>query len=286
MKELILNINGGRPLTSSDLGFIQESYTEMIKAIINGININNSTAYILYGCNITVNDSGGANPTLDLTEGALYYDNEIFYVDAVSGQALPAGTTQTYVRDNYLWDLSEISSNTRIFKDTTSHNVWNTRKAVIGASSSTWIAIKHLREIRNILNNETTNSIVVYEKSSEILNTNGTSASGYYSITSYSGKYFNKSVVNGCDISTEVSLASGIPYPVSKLRISFNSAFILSTVGTTHPIMINVLGTLHQGYYTVISNTPSTIDIYRLDGANFTAGQVVTLYLSTTSCNF
>lgn len=149
MKSLITNQTGGFIIAVDDLEIIQNNVKELTSAISKGLAFN-ETAIILSGCDITVNGSGGGTPTLDLTAGAIWYLDEVYIVDAVVGQGLPALTTQTDVELGYEWDLAETTTTAVIFGDALTKDVHKYRKSVLVLTPVTWTglsALKHIDEI-------------------------------------------------------------------------------------------------------------------------------------------
>jgi len=107
---------------------LQLAYQEALDALVRG-NVNDATQpIIIYGCKDTDVDPF----YLDLTAGAIYYDGEIFLVDAqgVSRTALQrfnASIATTY--------YTATDADPVIFSNSTTHNVHQIRKIVFTAGS-------------------------------------------------------------------------------------------------------------------------------------------------------
>jgi hypothetical protein len=87
-------ITGGvaYPPAKKGLKFQQQAYTEMGEDIIKhlienvfGVTYDSSKGYILHGCILT--DLGGSN--FSLSAGAIFFNGEIYRVDAIAGIAIP-----------------------------------------------------------------------------------------------------------------------------------------------------------------------------------------------------
>ena len=134
MKKLgVSNITSsvGMPIKSGTLQFLQDSYTEVLNALVTGYmgsNYDNSKAYIIYGVNIT---SGGSG--YDFTAGAVYYQGEVFLVDAQHvgvlsiGQVLISNITTT----QYTTNADPVT-----FTDSNTYNVHNVRKITFAKGST------------------------------------------------------------------------------------------------------------------------------------------------------
>lgn len=86
MKKILTNSISsgiGMPIKSGVLEHLQNAYTEItaaaIKALINRKIYDNTKVYVLYG---VVNS--GSNPTVNTTGGAVYFNGEVYIVDATS----------------------------------------------------------------------------------------------------------------------------------------------------------------------------------------------------------
>jgi hypothetical protein len=121
------------PLKKGTLQFLQDSYGELFKATIIaliGPSYNPGTVYVLYGC---VNSG-----TYIISEGAVFYNGEIYLVDATSFSVTGTDTAIFAVETTqYTTNADPVT-----FTDSTTHNVHNIRKMdiIAGASGSGSIA--------------------------------------------------------------------------------------------------------------------------------------------------
>lgn len=149
MKELITGITGGRPFYNNDLTLLNDSIKEITSSLAKGLAIG-ETAFILTGCEITVNDSGLATAKLFISPGAIWYLDEIYPVDAVIAQSIP-NVTQQQVEDDFEWDLNENVILSGTYKDGISNDLHNKRNAVLLASSVTWTGLSGLKNVSDLL---------------------------------------------------------------------------------------------------------------------------------------
>jgi len=134
MKELLFN-SGGQPLRLNDLEYLQQNVKDMTASLANSFG---NGPFRLFGVNISVTDSGGIAPLLNISFGAIYYNYDIYAVDQVTNQALASGTTLNDILTTRYFDLVVIDSDSRTFLDSFSHNVLRDNKAVLTTSATTW----------------------------------------------------------------------------------------------------------------------------------------------------
>lgn len=139
MDKLNNDIDGGFPLTNDDLTFIENNAMDVSADIIKGF-IGNLTSAIVFGGDITVTNSGGASPILNITEGALFYIDEIYQIEAVT-QSLPSGTTLQNILDNWEWDLDETTDTPVTYKNATVNDAYKYRKAKLKSTPITWSGV-------------------------------------------------------------------------------------------------------------------------------------------------
>lgn len=108
----------GQLLKSGSLAHIQESYTEMLAALLQSAQGNPSlsltTVYVLYGCIMTGSTTIGQ--PFACTAGAVLYNGELFFVDAFSTGSVATGiiakivTTYRTATDGDPTDLTDAST--------------------------------------------------------------------------------------------------------------------------------------------------------------------------------
>lgn len=152
MNRIITETLGGANIKTNDLETIQLNVKTLTSAIANGLS-SASDPFILYGCDISVTDSGGTNPVLVITPGAIWYVDEIYEVDAVSTN-LSAGTTLANVLGTYYWDLSSTTTSPRVYYNGNTNDIKEIRKAIFTETPTTWVNIQNLKTIEyNIFGN-------------------------------------------------------------------------------------------------------------------------------------
>lgn len=104
----------------------QEGFTAIIQSLI-GAGYDPAVVYVLRG---VVNS--GTYPSYDITEGVVFYNGEIFYVDAASYTAVGADVAVfSIVQTQYTTDADPCT-----FSDATLHNIHNIRKIHTTAAAS------------------------------------------------------------------------------------------------------------------------------------------------------
>lgn len=274
MKEFITSISGGSPFALDELALIQSNVQIMTSLISEGLSLGYGDAYRLFGGEITVNNSGLVGATLDITRGAIWKTDEIFEIAEVTGQLLPDFTTEQNVLDTYKWDLL-ITTNTNVpFENSgISNDIHQYETAILTAAPATWIGIDAdiltLKKILELyLNLQIKTSIIVYEESAAI------GLNGYYSITNYSGDSVTSDNIRTITLYNKVTMAGGIPASAPFIRVSLSSALSF-VVGGVYSMMGKINGIVTELYISVVSITPDTYDIYRTDGVEFAASDVI-----------
>jgi hypothetical protein len=119
----LLAIAGGQPLRSNDWDFIQDATAETIAALVGGL-MGTTGACIVKGLVITVGDG-----EIAVSEGVLFKDAELFYVPSV-----------LFEDHGETWSLyltpSTTTGETRTFKDSSTHNVYQYRRYAVGYAAS------------------------------------------------------------------------------------------------------------------------------------------------------
>lgn len=118
-----------QPFKKGTWKHMQESYYEAIEALLNGLVVNTTLANALYGCL----DSTPGTGTFTISAGAIYYQGEIYLVDAATftpggGQTAVCTITTTYYTDP--------TADPVTFTDAATHNVHEIRTIVIAAGVS------------------------------------------------------------------------------------------------------------------------------------------------------
>ena len=118
------------PLKKGTLQFLQDSYKEGLSSVLIGLigsTYDPDTVYILYG---VVNSSTA--PTYTISEGAAFYQGEIYLIDSASFTATGTDTAVlTITTTQYTTNADPVQ-----FTDLTTHNVHDIRKIVIAAGAS------------------------------------------------------------------------------------------------------------------------------------------------------
>jgi len=117
------------PVKKGTLQFLQDSYTEILNALANNLvgsaNVG-SSVYVIYGCVLD-------EILLTITQGAVYYNGEIYLV---SDGSIPALTGSNV----YVWTLLNTQYTTNAdpvtFTDTSVHNIHNIRTFVVSQGAS------------------------------------------------------------------------------------------------------------------------------------------------------
>lgn len=113
------------------LVFLQDAYKEQLsnlaQSILGSLTYSSSTVYVLFGC---VNSGSGSNYII--SSGAVFYNGEIFSVDAVSltvsGGNIPVA--------NIVTSQYTVNADPVTFSDTTTANIHNIRKISLGSGAS------------------------------------------------------------------------------------------------------------------------------------------------------
>ena len=130
----ILTFNGTQPIYLGDIDFAQasagEMYTLLARALM-GADSNSMNA-ILQGVEISVPSAG----VVQISSGIVVINGEVLPVEG--GSISAASTDPLYVH------VSSVLSGSRTFKDGTSHDCYDTRKATINTTSEGGVAVSSL----------------------------------------------------------------------------------------------------------------------------------------------
>ena len=126
------NVNNtvGMPIKSGSIDHLQLAYQEALTALANSIIgrlPDTSNCYVLYGC---VNTGSGLN--FIISAGAIYYNSEIYLVDAIT---FTAASGQTAVL-NFGTTYYSTNADPVTFTDGVARNVHQIRKIIIAAATS------------------------------------------------------------------------------------------------------------------------------------------------------
>lgn len=115
----------GQPALAASFNHIQQSYTEIIDALMKTLKSDQTDPMLMYGC---VNTGSGLNYII--SAGAIYYNGEIFLVDAVTftapgGQVAVANLVTTFA-----------SVDPILFKSGATHSIHQIRKVVFAAGAA------------------------------------------------------------------------------------------------------------------------------------------------------
>lgn len=112
------------PPSKKGLDFLQQSYQEVLAYVSQafiGNTPSTTVGYVLYGCVKT--SLGGSN--YSLTAGAIYFNGEVYAVDAIASIAIATAPIMTITTTN------DPTADPTIFTDGSSKNVHNIRKMVL-----------------------------------------------------------------------------------------------------------------------------------------------------------
>lgn len=137
MNTIISGITGGYPISIDQIEYMQQNVQNMTSTIAKTF-AKDGNPYILWGADFTITSAGTATPYVNYTAGALWYSDEVYNIDAVTNQALPAGMYLTGLT-TMEWDVDSGTTNAVTFKDGDSHNIHKYRKAkLVNPGTSSW----------------------------------------------------------------------------------------------------------------------------------------------------
>lgn len=138
MNRLYTGESGGMPISQSTFDFVENSIKTLTSVVVKSIA--NAEFAKLTGCVVSVANSGGTEPLLNVTEGAIWVVDEIYFVPAISNQSLPEGTTLQDVLDNYKFDLVESFDTVIVYKNGSSHPAYKYRTATVLETPIEWVS--------------------------------------------------------------------------------------------------------------------------------------------------
>lgn len=128
---LISDPNVQQGFTGISLAFLQSATKEAIngvcKALIGSV-YNTSDSFIIYGCIRTGAEDGAASGTASVSDGYIFYNEELYYV--------PAFTTANINSQNLYISVSDTATDTTPFSDSSTHSVNHVRRIVVTQAAS------------------------------------------------------------------------------------------------------------------------------------------------------
>ncbi len=167
-----LNIqDGGFPLKGDFLTYIEDNAKSINGAMIKAL-IGEATVCGLYGATFTVENAGGASPTLHVAAGHIYRDGEVYEVQAHTA-SLSSGTTYADVLNGYYWNPSEIKSTPVTYKSGIVEDAYVSAQAVMLPLQAEWadsapVSMPTLRDIATALASTTTKGTVVLAEKADL----------------------------------------------------------------------------------------------------------------------
>ena len=116
-------ITGGQPLRSDDWSFIQDATADAMSALVVGLK-GSTGACIITGLGVTFGDE-----TVDVSEGVVFVNNELFFVPSARFDYHDE-TWRVYLTPNIT------TGESRNFRDTLTHDVYEYRQYVAGYGAS------------------------------------------------------------------------------------------------------------------------------------------------------
>lgn len=119
-----------QPIKGGTLVHLQVAYQEALDALarnIVGVSVDNTKLYVLFGCVNT-----GTYPAYNISGGAIFYNGEVFLVDAVAFTATGSNVAVASIATTY----NVTNADPVTFTDGVAHNVHQIRKIVFAAGAS------------------------------------------------------------------------------------------------------------------------------------------------------
>lgn len=226
----------------------QESYTEIVDAIVKGlISYTAGDIIILHGCVISGADPGAR----DVTAGAIYYNGEIYLVSAAS-----FNTTGSNIP---VWVIAEtFPSGSTTFSDNSNHNVFSVRKFVLQSGP---------------IGGSGVSGYVADYNSSTVKNISGTWISATIN-GAYTGSVYYRKIGKAVYLRGAISISSGNFIAISSftLPVGFRPIAALAS-----PVIYTALGVVKSDTIliatdgTVRGNSVAGVDTMAFDGVCFLA---------------
>jgi len=122
MNKLLTNINGGFPFVLDDIRFNDAAYRDAFKAVMKAFDINGTDRFIITGCEVA-----STLTTHNIAPGWIYYDGEIYAVDAQSITIQVGPGSGYYFAPIVTYD----PAGNKTFEDGTQHDTYEVRKAKV-----------------------------------------------------------------------------------------------------------------------------------------------------------
>lgn len=196
-----------QPLKAGSVNHLQLAYQEVINSLaldLIGPSAQNNIVYVLFGC---INTGSGLHYII--SAGAVYYNGEVYLVDAVNFTATGSNVAVAAIATTFFTD---ISADPTTFSDTAAHNVHQIRKIVIsaGASGSTIADFSAFKQ---------TQLTVVNDQQSTL----GSSFTVKFDQDKFT--FFNSATVN---TTIGFDFTNAIPGAVARLKWTWGSALTLT----------------------------------------------------------
>jgi hypothetical protein len=152
MKRLLttnITADRGVPIPKQGLDYLQDSHKEAIDGIVKGlVSYSTNDLIILYGCSVT-----GSGPYA-LTAGAMYYNGEVYLVDANASITVAGGQT-------LVWSIAN-NDTTEVFTDGLNYNYYRNAKLVLSSGTSgSGIANYDAATVKRLSNNFNVNNLTI-----------------------------------------------------------------------------------------------------------------------------
>lgn len=245
-----------QPLKAGSVDHIQQAYTEVICALalnMIGPGYQDNIIYILFGCVNT-----GTYPAVNISNGAVFYNNEVFLVDAFIATLTGSDVV---VANEVTTFFTDISADPTVFSDTSSHNVHQIRKIVLSAGST----------------GSTIADFTAFKQTSIALanDQEATLPSSYVATFDQDRAVFFAAATADCDITFD--LTNAIPGAVQRLKWTFGAGRALTITPGSGQTLVKDSGDLTL----VASNTNVLYMIYV--GKNDLGNDEISYVLTQTS---
>jgi len=136
MKTLRTTILAGSPIFLDSLRLIQDNVRDLTAKLGKAYQFTSMEMLVIEGCVVSIHNAGGINVTYDLSDGLVYYEDELYIIQPVTGGSLPDGYTQQDFNDNYFFDNLESLTMNVTFKDLSNHNIHSNKYMILTTNPS------------------------------------------------------------------------------------------------------------------------------------------------------